>query len=63
MGILTLFYGGLMDLAKVLLDPLDNDHYHHHHDHGYLYADWTVLLQESNTDSTKWMNAARKFPK
>ena len=24
-GLLTLFYAGLLDLSKILLDPLDND--------------------------------------
>lgn len=60
MGILTLFYAGLLDLSKVLLDPLGNDQYH---EDGVLHMDLNVLLREATMDSTKWMNAARKFPK
>jgi hypothetical protein len=55
-GILTLFYSGLLDLAKVFLDPLDNEHYRE----GCGYIDIAVLIRESNAASTRWMNAAEQ---
>jgi len=58
MGIFTLFYLGLMDLAKVFLDPLDNEEYHA----GLCQMDLTVLIRESNGAARLWMNAAQKLP-
>jgi hypothetical protein len=58
-GILTLFYSGLLDLAKVFLDPLDNEDYRE----GCVYIDLAVLIRESNSASTRWMNAAEKVVK
>jgi hypothetical protein len=57
MGILTFFYLGLLDLAKVFLDPLDNEDYHD----GCVYMDLSVFIRESNAASTRWMNAARNL--
>lgn len=58
MGIFTLFYLGLMDLAKVFLDPLDNEDYHD----GCVTMDLTVFIRETNAASRRWMTAAQKFP-
>lgn len=54
MGIYTVFFWGLMDLAKVFLDPLDND--------GCVQMDLTVLIREVNGGSHRWMKGANKFP-
>lgn len=54
MGIFTLFYLGLMDLAKVFLDPLGNEDYMD----GCGNMDLTVLIRESNGASRLWMKAA-----
>jgi hypothetical protein len=53
-GILTVFYHGLLDLAKVFLDPLDNEDYCE----GCVYLDLAVLIRESNAGSTRWMKGA-----
>lgn len=51
-GVLTVFYSGLLDLAKVFLDPLDNEDYRE----GCVYMDLAVLIREGNAASTRWMN-------
>jgi len=56
-GILTLFYHGLLILAKVFLDPLDNEDYCE----GCTYLDLAVLIRESNAASTKWINGVAKI--
>jgi predicted membrane chloride channel (bestrophin family) len=59
-GILTLFYSGLLDLSKILLDPLDND--------AEFYADSSVnmdigvLIRESNTASGRWKVGLESLP-
>ena len=58
MGLLTLFYAGLLDLSKILLDPLDNDN-----DESYdspVNVDIGVLIRESN--STRWKHSAEMLP-
>lgn len=57
-GILTFFYTGLLDLAKVFLDPLDNEDYCE----GSVYMDLGVLIRESNAGSIRWMNGASSLP-
>lgn len=53
-GILTFFYHGLLILAKVFLDPLDNESYKV----GCVYLDLAVLLRESNGGIDRWIDAA-----
>lgn len=53
-GILTFFYHGLLILAKVFLDPLDNEDYCE----GCVYLDLAVLIRESNAASTEWIEGA-----
>ena len=57
-GILTLFYTGLLDLAKIFLDPLDNDDFCLNS----IYMDIGVLIRESNAGSTRWKNGAVRLP-
>eukprot|EP00980_Cylindrotheca_fusiformis_P005939 scaffold1259_cov102-Cylindrotheca_fusiformis.AAC.3 len=58
-GILTLFYSGLLDLSKILLHPLGND------DDTYddsVNMDLAVIIRESNAGSTRWMDAGNVVP-
>jgi hypothetical protein len=57
-GMMTLFYAGLLDLAKVFLDPLDNEHYCE----GTIFFDLGVLIRESNAASVRWKVAAATLP-
>lgn len=57
-GLLTLFYSGLLDLAKILLDPLDNDLYFR----AFVNMDIGVLIRESNAGSTRWKYGAESLP-
>jgi predicted membrane chloride channel (bestrophin family) len=57
-GLLTLFYAGLLDLAKILLDPLDNDEYYD----APVKFDIGVLIRESNSGSTCWKYSAEVPP-
>ncbi|CAJ1967412.1 unnamed protein product [Cylindrotheca closterium] len=53
-GILTLFFHGLLILAKVFLDPLDNEDFCE----GCVYLDLAVLLRESNGGIDKYITGA-----
>lgn len=57
-GIITLFYTGLLDLAKIFLDPLNNEVYYRNS----IYMDLGVLIRESNAGSTRWKNGGAKLP-
>ncbi|KAL7450137.1 hypothetical protein ACHAWC_002108, partial [Mediolabrus comicus] len=57
-GLLTLFYSGLLDLAKILLDPLDNDGFYD----ASVNMDIGVLIRESNSGSTRWKYSAELLP-
>ena len=58
-GVLTLFYTGLLDLAKIFLDALDNEDFYQS---ARLYMDIGVLIRESNAGSTRWVNGAARLP-
>jgi len=57
-GVLTLFYSGLMDLAKIFLDPLDNEDFYPNS----IDMDLGVLIRESNAGSTRWKRGAARLP-
>ena len=57
-GLLTLFYAGLLDLAKILLDPFDNDEFYE----AFVNVDVGVLIREGNTGSTRWKYSAETLP-
>lgn len=57
-GILTLFYSGLLDLAKIFLDPLDNDGFCNES----INMDIGVLIREGNAGSTRWKSSAEILP-
>jgi len=57
-GVLTLFYTGLMDLAKIFLDPLNNEDFCKNS----IYMDIGVLIRESNAGSTRWIRGAAELP-
>jgi len=57
-GMLTLFYSGLLDLGKVFLDPLNNEDYCENS----IYVDLGVFVRESNAGSVRWKNGAASLP-
>ena len=57
-GIITVFYSGLLDLAKIFLDPLDNDDFLNES----VNMDIGVLIREGNLGSTRWKNGAFMGP-
>ena len=57
-GILTLFYTGLFDLAKIFLDPLNNENFCGNS----IFMDLGVLVRESNAGSTRWRNSGARLP-
>ena len=57
-AILTFFYNGLLNLAKIFLDPLNNEKYCGNS----IFMDLGVLIRESNTGSLGWKNAGAKLP-
>jgi predicted membrane chloride channel (bestrophin family) len=57
-GLLTLFYTGLLNLAKIFLDPLNNENFCDNS----IYMDLGVLIRESNGGSIRWRNAVAKLP-
>jgi CRP-like cAMP-binding protein len=58
-GILTLFYSGLLDLSKMFLDPLDNED---HYQSTSINIDMGVLIREINAGSTRWKLGAEQLP-
>jgi hypothetical protein len=57
-GLLTMFYQGLVNLAKQFLDPYDNESYGKGEDP--LCID--TLIAESNAGSVRWMNGLAEVP-
>jgi hypothetical protein len=57
-GIISLFYEGLLDLSKVFLDPLENEDYCD----GGIEMDLGVLIRESNAGSIRWKNGVATLP-
>ena len=62
-GILTLFYAGVLDLAKMLLDPLDNDGVHRKSFYETPSFDVGVLIRENNASSVSCNKARTMMPK
>jgi len=58
-GIITLFYTGLLNLAKIFLDPLNNENYC---EEDANFMDLGVLIRESNDASTQWKRAGERLP-
>ena len=58
-GVITLFYSGLLDLSKIFLDPLDNDE---NIDNESINMDIGVLIREGNAGSTRWKSGAELLP-
>ena len=55
----TLFYSSILSLAKMLLDPFDNDSYG---GGGGISINVATLLQECNIDSDRWRKGAAHIP-
>jgi len=58
-GLITLFYTGLLNLAKIFLDPLNNENYC---EADANFLDLGVLIRESNGASTRWRRVGEKLP-
>jgi hypothetical protein len=56
-GFLTLFFLGLLNLAKVFLDPLNNED-----GCECVHIDISVLIRESNAGLVRWKNGAERLP-
>ena len=59
-ALLTLFDSGLLILAKILLDPLDNDGYYT--DSAPVNVDLGVLIRECNAACVYWKYSAETLP-
>jgi len=57
-GVITLFFSGLLDLSKLFLDPLSNDKYLR----DSINIDIGALIRQSNQGSTRWYQGARILP-
>jgi len=57
-GLITLFYTGLNNMAKIFLDPLNNENFCEN----AIFVDLGVLIRESNGISTQWKKAGAKLP-
>mmetsp|Transcript_25003 Transcript_25003/g.42834 ORF Transcript_25003/g.42834 Transcript_25003/m.42834 type:complete len:476 (+) Transcript_25003:631-2058(+) len=63
-GIVTLFYRGIVKLSMMLLDPVDNDEVHQSSLSGQTVGfDVGVFIREANTASIGWKGAAMVAPK
>jgi len=60
-GVLNIFFSGINDLAKILLDPLDNCDKSFYKDSS-VNMDVGVLIRESNADSNRWKSGVEKLP-
>jgi hypothetical protein len=59
-AVLTFFYSSVLNLAKVFLDPFDNESYG-----GRLFGisiNVGTLLQETNLGSTRWLRMSKSLP-
>ena len=57
-GTLTIFYTGLNNLAKIFLDPLNNERF----SSDSIFMDLGVFLRETNGDSVQWRKAGSDVP-
>ena len=58
-GLLTLFYGGMLDLSKILLFPLNEDSFYKDNS---VNMDIGVLMRESNVGSNRWHSGVETLP-
>jgi len=58
-ALVTLFHSSILNLAKMFLDPLNNDDYGNG---AGISVDVATLLQETNLGSTRWSTAGRWVP-
>ena len=60
-GVMNIFFSGMNDLAKILLDPLDNSDMTFYRDSS-VNMDVGVLIRESNTGTNRWKSGVEKLP-
>ena len=58
-GLATLFYSSILILAKMFLDPFNNDRYG---GGGGISINVATLVQETNTGSERWRRGASWVP-
>jgi len=58
-GLITLFNTGSLNLAKIFLDPLNNENFC---EEDANFMDLAVLIKESNGASTRWKRVGEKLP-
>ena len=56
-GLVTLFHSSILSLAKMFLDPLNNDQYS-----GNMGINVATLIQETNFGSSRWFRSAAWVP-
>jgi hypothetical protein len=56
-GLVTLFHSSILSLAKMFLDPLNNDQYS-----GNMGINVATLIQETNVGSSRWFRSAAWVP-
>ena len=56
-ALVTLFHSSILNLAKMFLDPLNNDQYS-----GNMGINVATLMQETNTGSERWVKSAMWVP-
>jgi len=57
-GIMTIFFGGLLDISKVMLDPLDNEDYCD----GVIDINVGVFIRQANYGAIKFKQGAETLP-
>ena len=60
-GVLNIFFSGMNDLAKILLDPLDNCD-ESFYKNSSVNMDVGVLIRKGNAGTTRWMNGLEELP-
>ena len=58
-GVLTLFYGGMLDLSKILMFPLNDDSFYKD---AAVNMDIGVLIRESYVCSSYWKDGIETLP-
>ena len=59
MGVLTLFYGGMLDLSKILMFPLNDDSFY---ENAAVNMDIGVLIRETYVSSSQWKSGIETLP-
>jgi len=61
-GLLTLFFGGILDLSKILLFPLQSDDDSSFSKNTSVNMDIGALIRETNAGPSQWKGGISKLP-